>query len=207
MPEPDNRITFAKLISGLFHPVVMPFFTLVLMLQAHTFFVGLLPLREILVLMGSVLLMTVLCPFLMIFFLFRAKLLTSLFMEKREERILPLLSTAVFYYVTYYLLKGISLSLLFSYFMLGATLLIILCLFANFFFKISLHMAGIGGVTGFWLGLSIRQGTPHEYLLSFLFLLCGLLGYARLKEGNHSPAEVYAGLFLGAGLMIFLVML
>jgi len=157
--------------------------------------------------MASVLLTTVFCPFLMIYFLFRVKLVTSLFMEKREERILPLLATGVFYYLTYYLLKGISLSVLFSYFMLGSTLLIIICLFVNFFFKISLHMAGIGGVTGFWLGLNIRQGTPHEIFLSFLFLLCGLLGYARLEEGQHSPKEVYAGLFLGAGLLFILMML
>ena len=157
--------------------------------------------------MGAVLLTTVFCPFLIIFFMFRVKIVSSLSMEKQEERILPLLLVGVFYYLTYYLLKGISLSVLFSYFMLAATLLIIICLFVNFFVKISLHMAGIGGVTGFWLGISIRQGTLHEIFLSILFLLCGLLGYARLKDGNHSPKEVYTGLFLGAGILFFLMML
>ncbi|MEI6890000.1 MAG: hypothetical protein ACOYM0_07385 [Bacteroidales bacterium] len=203
----NNGSSLAKIISGLFHPVLMPFFTLMLMLQTHSFFVGLLPFREILILMGSVLLTTVICPFLIIFFLFRLKLVSSIYMEKREERIMPLLSIGVFYYLTYYLLKGISLSVLFSYFMLGATLLIMICLFVNFFFKISLHMAGIGGVTGFWLGLSIRQGTSHVILLASLFLLCGLLGFARLKNGNHSPKEVYTGLFLGAGILFTLMML
>lgn len=203
----DNGNSLARIISGLFHPVLMPFFTLILMLQSHSFFIGMLPAREILILMGSVLLTTVACPFLMIFFLFRVKLLTSFYMEKREERIMPLLSIGVFYYLTYYLLKSISLSILFSYFMLGATLLIIICLFVNFFFKISLHMAGIGGVTGFWIGLSIRQGTPHEMLISILIFLCGLLGFARLTDGNHSPKEVYTGLFLGAGILFSLMML
>ena len=203
----NNGISLARIISGLFHPVLMPFFTLILMLQSHSFFVGLLPLKEIFILAGSVLLTTVFCPLLMIFFLFRVKLVSSLTMEKREERILPLLSTGVFYYLTYYLLKGISLSVLFSYFMLGTTLLIIICLLVNLFFKISLHMAGIGGVTGFWLGLCIRQGTPHEIFLSILLLLCGLLGYARLKDGDHSTKEVYTGLFLGAGTLFLLMML
>ncbi|MCX6285394.1 MAG: hypothetical protein NTW31_14325 [Bacteroidetes bacterium] len=203
----NNGNSLARIISGLFHPVLMPFLTLILMLQAHSFFIGLLPVKEILILMGSVLLTTVVCPFLMIFFLFRVKLVSSLFMEKREERIMPLLSIGVFYYLTYYLLKSISLSVLFSYFMLGATLLIIICLFVNFFFKISLHMAGIGGVTGFWIGLSIRQGTPHEILISFLILLCGLLGFARLADGSHSPKEVYTGLCLGAGILFSLMML
>jgi len=203
----NNGSSLVRIISGLFHPVLMPFFTLMLMLQSHSFFAGLLPLKGILILMGSVLLTTVFCPLLMIYFLFRVKLVSSLYMEKREERILPLLSLGSFYYLTYYLLKGISLSVLFSYFMLGATLLVLLCLFVNFFFKISLHMAGIGGVTGFWLGLNIRQGTPHEILLSVLFILCGLLGFARLKDGNHTPIEVYTGLFLGAGVMFSLMML
>jgi len=203
----NNHISVARIVSGLLHPVLMPFFTLILMLQSHAFFTGILPLGEILVLMASVLLTTVFCPFLTIYFLYRTKLVTSLFMEKREERILPLLATGVFYYLTYYLLKGISLSVLFSYFMLGSTLLIIICMLINFFFKISLHMAGIGGVTGFWLGLNIRQGTSHEIFLSFLFLLCGLLGYARLEEGQHTPKEVYTGLFLGAGILFSLMML
>lgn len=202
-----NGLTAARIISGVFHPVVMPFFTLMVMLQYHAFFMGLLPLKEILILMGSVLLTTVASPFLMIFFLYRLGIITSLFMEKREERILPLLATAIFYYLTYYILKGISISSLFSYFMLGSTLLTILCLFITLFFKISLHMAGIGGVTGFWLGLCIRQGTPHEYLIALLLFLCGLLGFARLKEGNHTQAEVYAGLLLGSGLMYLLMMI
>jgi len=203
----NNGSTVARIISGLFHPILMPFFTLILMLQLHAFFAGILPLKEILILMSSVLFTTVLCPFLMIYFLFKVKLVTSLLMEKREERILPLLSTVVFYYLTYYLLKGISLSVLFSYFMLGSTLLIIICLFVNFFFKISLHMAGIGGVTGFWTGLNLRQGTTHEIFLSFLFLLCGLLGYARLENGHHTPEETYSGLILGAGILFVLMML
>jgi len=202
----NNSSSLARTISGLFHPVLMPFFTLMLMLQSHSFFSGLLPFKEILILMGSVLLTTMICPFLIIFFMYKVKLISSLYMEKREERVFPLLSIGVFYYLTYYLLKGISLSVLFSYFMLGATLLILICLFVNFFFKISLHMAGIGGVTGFWLGLCIRQGTPHEILLASLFLLCGILGFARLKNGNHSPKEVYTGLFLGACTMFILMM-
>ena len=202
----NNSSSLARTISGLFHPVLMPFFTLMLMLQSHSFFSGLLPFKEILILMGSVLLTTMICPFLIIFFMYKVKLISSLYMEKREERVFPLLSIGVFYYLTYYLLKGISLSVLFSYFMLGATLLILICLFVNFFFKISLHMAGIGGVTGFWLGLSIRQGTSHVILLASLFLLCGLLGFARLKNGNHSPKEVYTGLFLGACTMFILMM-
>ena len=158
----------SAIISFVFHPVLMPFYTLLLMFNSHSFFVGLLPPKEIVFLLGSVLLTTAFGPLLMMLFLFRLKLVSSLYMQKREERILPLLTIAMFYYLTYYLLKGINLSVLFSYFMLGSTLLIIVCLFVNFFFKISLHMAGIGGVTGFWLGLSIRQGTPHLFSLSVL---------------------------------------
>jgi hypothetical protein len=182
----------SKIISVVFHPVLMPFYTLLLMFNSHSFFVGLLPPKEIVFLMGSVLLITALCPLLMMFFLFRLKLVSSLYLEKREERILPLLSIGVFYYLTYYLLKGISLSVLFSYFMLGTTLLIIVCLFVNFFFKISLHTAGIGGVTGFWLGLSIRQGTPHELSLSVLILLCGNI--LRPLSGSRHPLFSYDAL-------------
>jgi len=199
--------SIAKILSGLFHPVVMPFFTLVILFQTHSFFAGMLPLKQVFFLMASVILTTVACPFLTIYLLYRAKLVSSLYMYKKEERTLPLLSIGVFYYLTYYLLKEISLSVLFSYFMLGATLLVLICLFVNFFFKISLHMAGIGGVAGFYIGLCLRQGTPHLILISILIFLCGLLGFARLVNGDHSLKEVFAGLLLGVGVLFFLMML
>jgi hypothetical protein len=198
---------FAKGISYLFHPVLIPFFTLLLMFQPHSFFTGLLPEREILMLLGSVLLSTVILPLLTVYFLFRFGLISSCFLDKREERAFPLLATAVFYYLTYYFLKGISVSLLFSYFMLGATLLAILTLFLNFFFKISFHMVATGGLTGFWTGLNIRQGTSHELFLALLILICGLMGYARLQNGLHTPKEVYSGWFLGTGIMFALTMI
>jgi hypothetical protein len=197
----------ARLLSVALHPVLMPFITLLLLLKFHTYIAGLLPVRQIFMLSAVILITTVICPLLMIWFFYRLRAVESLLMEKRQERTFPLLITAVFFYLTYYMLKGTGVSALFSYFLLGSTLLIVLCLFINFFFKISLHMAGIGGMTGFWTGLCIRQGTPHEFLIAGLLLACGLLAYARMTEGKHSATEVISGLLLGAGLMYLLMMI
>jgi len=143
----------------------------------------------------------------MIYFLFRTGFVSSYFMQKKEERLFPLIAIAVFYYLTYYFLKGISISVLFSFFMLGSTLLVILALFLNFFFKISLHMVAIGGMTGFWTGLNIRQGTTHEIFLALLIFLGGLMGYARLQNGQHAPNEIYSGWLMGTGIMFALMMI
>jgi hypothetical protein len=198
---------FAKVISYIFHPVLLPFYTLLMMLEPHSFFQGLIPGRDIIILLGSVLLSTAVFPLLMIYFLFRTGFVSSYFMQKKEERLFPLIAIAVFYYLTYYFLKGISISVLFSFFMLGSTLLVILALFLNFFFKISLHMVAIGGMTGFWTGLNIRQGTTHEIFLALLIFLGGLMGYARLQNGQHAPNEIYSGWLMGTGIMFALMMI
>lgn len=203
----NYRNLFAKAISYIFHPVLLPFYTLLLMLEPHSFFQGLIPGWDIFILLGSVLLSTAVFPFLMIFFLFRTGFVSSYFMQKKEERLFPLLAIAVFYYLTYYFLKGISISVLFSFFMLGSTLLVILTLFVNFFFKISLHMIAIGGITGFWTGLNIRQGSSHEIFIAVLIFLGGLMGYARLQNGQHAPNEIYTGWLMGTGIMFALMMI
>ena len=197
----------ARLISLLLHPVLIPFLTFLVLLQPHRFFIGLVPAREIAVLIGCILASTLFFPLLMIFFFLRSGLVSSCAMERREERTVPLLSTAVFYFMTWYFLKEISVSTIFSFFMLGSAILAVLSLFINFLFKISLHMVALGGAAGFFTGLNLQQGTSHEIFLAVLFLLCGLTGYARLKDGQHTPAEVYSGWLLGSSLMLFLIFL
>lgn len=165
------------------------------------------PLSYTFFLLGTVLLTTVIFPLFINYFLFRKQIITSFFLKTKEERVYPILCTAVFYYLTYYLLKGVLVSGFFSYYMLGATLLAIFALLFNFYHKVSLHLISIGAFTGFYLGMSITTG--YNFLL-YIFLgifLSGLIGYARLKSQSHTPVEIYSGFLVGFFTMIALVFL
>jgi hypothetical protein len=60
----------------------------------------------------------------------------------------------------------------------------------------------MGGITGVFLGFSLRIGTAIFPLLAILILLSGVVGYARLKESSHNPPQIYVGYIVGAILMI-----
>ena len=198
----ENRVL--KIISLLFHPLFFPVYTLLALLFFPWYLASLLPLPAKLMMMGTVVLTTVLVPLLFIYVLFRKKIIRSLYLESRPERIYPLLTVAVCYYITYYLLKEYPVSMLFSYYMLGCTFLAILSLILTFYLKISLHMVGTGGFLGMLVGLALNFSYPLAGAITGMILVCGLVGYIRLKTNSHKPSEVYAGFLVGAVVMFLL---
>jgi hypothetical protein len=196
--------TVARVISYLFHPLFMPLYFLLLLLNMNVFFSLVLPFHFKLILAGLITMTTILLPMLVFFFLYRKKLVRSVFLETREERIYPILVLAIFYYLTYYLLKGVHLSAIFSYYMLGATFLAILALILTFYLKISLHMLGIGGVVGMITGMAINFSMDLTGMILPILVLAGIIGTARLKLNTHKPSEIYSGFLVGVVIMFVL---
>jgi hypothetical protein len=128
-------------------------------------------------------------------------------LKSREERIYPLLIVAIYYYMTYYLLKNFHVSTLFSYYMLGSAFLVIITLIISFWMKISLHMVGVGGFLGFFIGLSLKLSLDIPGLILPLILLCGIVGSSRLNENSHNPSEVYLGFLAGVIVIMCLFLL
>jgi hypothetical protein len=197
----------ASAISYVFHPLLIPTYTLVLLLNLNSFLSVSLPFSYKMTLGGIVFLTTVLFPLFLSWMLARLNIISSVFMKTKEERIYPILAISVFYYLTYFLLRGVHVSTIFSYYMLGATLLSIIALIINFYMKISLHMIGIGGFTGLFLGLSLNFGINLNTEIYTGILLAGIIGFARLKANSHQPAEIYSGFLMGAFVMTLLITL
>jgi hypothetical protein len=58
-------------------------------------------------------------------------------------------------------------------------------------------MIGIGGLCGIFCGLVHVFGIDYRPLIMGLFLLAGVIGWARLSQDAHREAEIYAGFALG----------
>ena len=198
----EQRI--GRLLTIIFHPLFIPFYMLVVLLNIDVLFAMMIPLRVKLILSGLVFLTTIVFPLLCVFFLYKLKLVRSLHLESKEERIYPLLILAVFYYLTYYLLKSFPISFIFSYYMLGSTFLTILALIISFYRKISLHMIGIGGMLGLLMGLSLNLGLDMTWFIISAIILGGFLGFARIQSNSHKPSDIYSGFLVGAGVMFLL---
>ena len=118
--------------------------------------------------------------------------------NNRQERIIPLFITGVFYSLAFYwLLKINVLPKFILQCMLACAISVFITLIISLFWKISIHMLGVGGLTGITIALLYMQGVNiHIYLMASI-LVAGFLGSARLKLNAHSPMQVYSGYLLG----------
>jgi hypothetical protein len=199
------EMKIARMISYLFHPLMVPCYILVLLLNINNNAAILVPLNYKLMISGVVLLMTVILPLCFTWLLIKLQYISSVYMNTRDERVYPIISLAVFYYATYYLLKEVHIAAIFSYYMLGATLIAILTLIINFYRKISLHMLAMGSFTGLFLGLSLQFGINFTPEIIIGILLAGVVGYARLKSNAHQPSEIYSGFLTGVVILAALI--
>lgn len=197
----------ANSLSWVFHPLFLPTYTYLIMLNQDSFISYVVPERLRWTVIGFVFLITAVLPALVNYLFLRRGMISSLMMESRQERLLPYLVSAGCYYLTAYMANILQLPAIFYLFSLGITLLALMSLFLTFYLKVSIHMIGIGGITGTFLALSIRWQLDLLTIILCLFLLSGLLGYARLKLGSHKPSEIYSGYITGFGVMMLLFLL
>ncbi|MGM0648836.1 MAG: hypothetical protein ACQESZ_10690, partial [Bacteroidota bacterium] len=126
----------ANIFSTLFNPVLIPFYGSLIILFSDGYLSLLLPAQARLMILGIIVLMTVLLPVIMIFLMKKSKMISSIRLEKREERAVPFLATGFSFYLAYMLIKSFEIPGYYGLFLLGATLLIVLALVINSFWKI-----------------------------------------------------------------------
>ena len=90
--------------------------------------------------------------------------------------------------------------------LLGAFTIIVVAAIVSKYWKISLHMLGIGGLVGVLLSLELLFGGLHKLLVLFIFL-SGILGVARIKEKAHNHSQVFFGFVIGFLIEISFILL
>ncbi len=197
----------AKAISYIFHPLIIPTYALIILFNLHAYFALLIPQIAKWQIIGLAFIITLVLPLFFIFLLLKNGVIKSFYMHNREERTFPFIITAIFYFLAYYLFRQIQIAPLFYFFILGSTLLIIITLIINFFWKISIHMIAIGGLLGTLLGISFVFKVNIPFLIFLVILCSGLIGFARIKLNSHNPPQVYAGFLTGVSIMLLLFLL
>ena len=195
---------FANLISVLFHPVLIPTYMLVVLLNSGYFYTFGFSGEVKLYLIAFVFIMTCLIPASLMFVLKKTGIIKTIRMNDRQERMIPIAITSVIYYITYYALSKTGILNVYNRFLLGITVLSLFSLLINFSTKISLHMIAMGGITGALLGFMLNFPVDTAVSVYLFFLLSGLVGYARLTISNHTLRQVYNGFMLGFVVMLAL---
>lgn len=200
----EERI--AKVISVIFHPLLIPTYALALLLNINTHFTLVLPENYRYLTILFVFLTSFAMPALIMLILLKIGTIKSLQMETRQERVIPLFVVAVFFYATYFLIKQGPYFAFYNIFLLGATLLVIISLFINYFTKISIHMVALGGLFGTFVGFTLALQLELRFLLTMIIIVSGFVGFARLKLKAHSEGQVYGGFALGAIFMLSMLL-
>ena len=185
-----------QLISVILHPMFMPLLALHLTLLVSPSLAFNLS-QNLLLIYGILILSTIVLPLLSIFWLMKKGKVSSLEMSNHKERSLPLFKTVIWMSFGYYLLQNLLFyTPILKAELLGAILIILIAAIISKFWKISLHLLGVGGVVGVFIALQIIHGN-FLYPILFSILLSGLLGVARIKQKAHNYAQVYVGFLVG----------
>ena len=189
--------TVAKIISYVFHPLIMPITGLSIIFNTDSYINYAVPQelkQAVLFLIGT---STAVLPILISFLMLNRKMIKSLEMETQKERIIPYAFTIAFYVFALYMLNQAPIPPVVFNFIIGATLSIIVAFVVNIKWKISAHMIGVGGLVGALFCVSIVLGIYTTPYLVLALLLAGLIGSSRLILKAHTPSQVYVGFAVG----------
>ena len=186
---------YAKVISLVFHPLLIPTIGFLVLMNSGFYF-SLISAEAKIIVFIVVFLSTFLTPLISLI-LMNISSRFQLSMDKSTDRVVPLLFSAIFYYVGYFFLGRFSVYPVYRIFLIASIFIIIVLMLISMKWKISAHMAGIGGLLGALIALSLRLEINNSSLIAVLVGIAGLVGTSRMILGKHNSLQIYAGFFLG----------
>jgi hypothetical protein len=197
----------AKIISIVFHPLLMPVYGMGIIFSAPTLF-GYLPFNVKKLLFLIILVNNVLLPISLMPFFIQRKIISSWSLSERKERNIPLIICSILYLTTSYIIFRFPIPLFLKSFIFATAFLSLFVTLINFWWKISLHSVGAGALIALVLLLSVKMLTPLEWYLISVVIIAGLVLSSRLKLNQHHPAQVWIGVLTGfSGLILFMTLL
>ena len=195
-------VSVARFLSYCLHPLLMPFYAVFIIMQLNSYISYSISPQVQKIIISLVFITTCALPVVTALILLQKGYIKSLEMETLNERKIPFLTTALFYFMCYYLLHQLPVPRILGLMVMGAAMTIVAAWLLSFKWKVSIHMIGIGGFTGMLLGLSQVLNAGGTEIILTSILISGFLGSARLLLKAHTSQEVYAGYAMGYTLQL-----
>ena len=190
--------TWAKVVSTVFHPFLMPLFTLVLLYLSdpilHLHFAAFIYLLVVLA-------VNTVAPAISLYVMHKRGAISDLEIRNRSQRSWPFLVVLAYYTLTWFIagsgdnarmIPGVYMGLL-----TGLIAAIAGAILITRWFKLSMHGMGVGGTLGALVAVQTLHFSPSLTLDLMLVLIAGAVGWSRLALGVHTHREVYAGTIYG----------
>jgi len=185
---------WARLTSYLIHPSLMPILGLLIARYALPFHF---PDRLFYFSLIYVFLGTYLFPLFIALGMVKFKFISSIQMERKEERKFPYIIAILFYFLTARALREFQLPIDIYGYLLGGSIIIFIAYVLLSFQKMSVHVAGISALLTWIIHISYFYHLNLLSIISLVLLLCGITASARLQLKAHTPIEVITGFFAG----------
>lgn len=202
----DYSESLSKIISVIFHPLLMPVYGLAIIFSAPTLF-GYLPFEVKKILLLVILVNNVFLPMALMPFLYNRKIISTWTIDDRKERRIPLMLTTILFGTTCYIIFKFPIPFFLKSFIFTSFFISLVVTVINFWWKISLHSVGAGALLAIVLYLSVKMSAPLEWYLVSVILIAGLVMSSRLKLSYHNPQQVWFGFLVGfMGLIAFMML-
>jgi len=200
---------FSTLLSWLFLPLLMPLYALIIVMYTpaekdFTSFHDVFNINEnnkIFYLINFAL-YSILAPGISILIMRASKIIKTIEMDDRRERIAPLVLVAGYSIILIYRLLILKEETIVSAHFLGLAFaglsMALIFVVINLKTKISLHAGGAGMLVGFVLAYYLEQSLFVIWPLYATFVIAGLVLMARIYLKKHSPFQAYLGVVLGS---------
>lgn len=188
----------AKVLSYVFHPLFIPTYVFFFLIYQFPYeFAGITEWQLKMRIFG-LFWITAFFPAFAVFLLWRLKFSESIFLRTQKERIVPYVITMFFYWWMYYLSRNFSdQPVVLKFFYMGIFLSTVFGLILNSYFKISLHAMAMGGAMAAVILFAMYYRMPMGLPMSVATLLTGVVCTSRFIVSDHTPGEIYTGLFVG----------
>ena len=188
------KYSFSQAISYLFHPGIMPtvgaFFVLWSVPETYSW-------STIFKITSTVFVGTYVSPLIAILLLRASKIISSIHLIEREDRIYPYMTGAACAFATAAFLKKAMAPEEIYLSVYGTAFVLIVSTILIPYFKSSAHMAGATGFFALFLRLHQRYGLGGTDSLILLLLILSAVAWSRISLKRHTLQELLSGGLLG----------
>ena len=190
-----TMLRVARVTSIVFTPFSIPFLAfLVLFLFSY---LRIMPILYKGIVLGIVYCFTILTPTITIFLFRKINGFARQELSERKKRYVPILLTIISYVFCLLMMRKLNIPWYMTGIIFVSLVISILCLLVNLKWKLSEHMAGMGGIIGGLVSFSALFSYNPVVWLCLFILIAGILGSARIVLGHHTLGEVLSGFVVG----------
>ena len=190
-----TMLRVARITSIVFTPFSIPFLAfLVLFLFSY---LRIMPILYKGIVLGIVYCFTILTPTITIFLFRKINGFARQELSERKKRYVPILLTIISYVFCLLMMRKLNIPWYMTGIIFVSLVISIICILVNLKWKLSEHMAGMGGFIGGLVSFSALFSYNPVVWLCLFILIAGILGSARIVLGHHTLGEVLSGFVVG----------